>query len=308
MKRQLRAAALCLAACLLTGCSLPSGGREPASADVTPSDFPVTAAGVTLSAAPERIVALAPSLADIVAALSGDTRLCGVSTACLTAAPDGVTDVGDQYALNTARLTALDPDLVLTLTMTPELAAWQKAQGTPVAVLTAATELSGLHKQNADVAALLFGSGSADAAAALNDTIDDGLSAIASAIPTTEAPKKALYLPDDSGAAATGDTLWQPVLELLHLSNTAAAGTGWRPPETAEAPDIVLVADGGKAAAEKRFPSAVIVTVPEEIALRGGTGFLRAVRQLAETLYPERFAADSPLSSGDTSEIVTAGG
>ena len=300
MKLRIMIAAVCAALCLLTACAGQPASSAPGESSDTVPAFPATAAGATVTAAPMRVAVLAPCLADTLWALSAESRLCGAASACLTASPDGVTDVGDQYALDTDRLTALDLDLVLTLTMTPELAAWQKAQKVPVAVFDVPTDLDGLRRLNADVAVLIWGNGSDEYAEAADRAVEDGLAAVSEAIPHTDTPQTVLYLPDDSGAVATGDTLWQLAFDVLRINNAAASGTAWQQPEEMKAPDIVLTPVDGTEAAKKRFPSAAVVTAPEELALRGGAAFSRAVLQLAQTLYPDRFAGDA---SGDAAEI-----
>ena len=300
MKLRIMIAAVCAALCLLTACAGQPASSAPGESSDTVPAFPATAAGATVTAAPMRVAVLAPCLADTLWALSAESRLCGAASACLTASPDGVTDVGDQYALDTDRLTALDLDLVLTLTMTPELAAWQKAQKVPVAVFDVPTDLDGLRRLNADVAVLIWGNGSDEYAEAADRAVEDGLAAVSEAIPHPDTPQTVLYLPDDSGAVATGDTLWQLAFDVLRLNNAAASGTAWQQPEEMKAPDIVLTPADGTEAAKKRFPSAAVVTAPEELALRGGAAFSRAVLQLAQTLYPDRFAGDA---SGDAAEI-----
>lgn len=300
MKLRIMIAAVCAALCLLTACAGQPASSAPGESSDTVPAFPATAAGATVTAAPMRAAVLAPCLADTLWALSAESRLCGAASACLTASPDGVTDVGDQYALDTDRLTALDLDLVLTLTMTPELAAWQKAQKVPVAVFDVPTDLDGLRRLNADVAVLIWGNGSDEYAEAADRAVEDGLAAVSEAIPHTDTPQTVLYLPDDSGAVATGDTLWQLAFDVLRLNNAAASGTAWQQPEEMKAPDIVLTPADGTEAAKKRFSSAAVVTAPEELALRGGAAFSRAVLQLAQTLYPDRFGGDV---SGNAAEI-----
>ena len=300
MKLRIMIAAVCAALCLLTACAGQPASSAPGESSDTVPAFPATAAGATVTAAPMRVAVLAPCLADTLWALSAESRLCGAASACLTASPDGVTDVGDQYALDTDRLTELDLVLVLTLTMTPELAAWQKAQKVPVAVFDVPTDLDGLRRLNADVAVLIWGNGSDEYAEAADRAVEDGLAAVSEAIPHTDTPQTVLYLPDDSGAVATGDTLWQLAFDVLRLNNAAASGTAWQQPEEMKAPDIVLTPADGTEAAKKRFSSAAVVTAPEELALRGGAAFSRAVLQLAQTLYPDRFGGDV---SGNAAEI-----
>ncbi len=306
MKPQIMIAAVCAALCLLTACAGQPASSVPGDPSDTASAFPAAAAGATVTAAPMRVAALAPCLVDTLWALSAESRLCAAASACLAVSPDGVTDIGDQYALDTDRLTALNLDLVLTLTMTPELAAWQKAQKVPVAVFDAPADLDGLRRLNADVAVLIWGNGSGEYAETANRAVEDGLAAVSEAIPHTDTPKTVLYLPDDSGAVATGDTLWQLAFDVLRLDNAAASGTAWQQPEGMKAPDIVLTPADGTEAAKKRFPSAAVVTVPEEIALRGGAAFSHAVLQLAQTLYPDRFDGGAPESGMEMSETDSA--
>ena len=192
MKLRIMIAAVCAALCLLTACAGQPASSAPGESSDTVPAFPATAAGATVTAAPMRVAVLAPCLADTLWALSAESRLCGAASACLTASPDGVMDVGDQYALDTDRLTALDLDLVLTLTMTPELAAWQKAQKVPVAVFDVPTDLDGLRRLNADVAVLIWGNGSDEYAEAADRAVEDGLAAVSEAIPHTDTPQTVL--------------------------------------------------------------------------------------------------------------------
>lgn len=69
---------------------------------------------VTLEGTPKRIVSLSPALTEAVFSLGAGDRLVGVSTFCNR--PEEALDiekVGDAFTLNTEKLVALKPDLVL---------------------------------------------------------------------------------------------------------------------------------------------------------------------------------------------------
>jgi len=115
-------ALLLLAACAAPASSpSPSGSPPPASPSAEPSvaTFPLTLTddagrAVTLGAAPERIVSLAPSNTEIVCAVGACDRLVGVTD--FDDYPPEVADVDDvviQAQVDVERVVAAEPDLVL---------------------------------------------------------------------------------------------------------------------------------------------------------------------------------------------------
>jgi iron complex transport system substrate-binding protein len=105
-------AALALA---LTGC----GERtEPLAPDVSP--YPVSARGAgdrpaVLNSRPERVVALDPGAADLVAAVGAADRLVGVPSEVSAAVPEDATRVvGLSGQVDVGRAVELEPDLVVT--------------------------------------------------------------------------------------------------------------------------------------------------------------------------------------------------
>jgi iron complex transport system substrate-binding protein len=111
-----------LLALLLAACSAPAATPVPAStqpATPPPSAYPVTVtddAGteLTLDAAPERIVSLAPSSTEIVCALEACDRLVGVTD--FDDYPAEVADIDDvviNAQVDVERVVAAEPDLVI---------------------------------------------------------------------------------------------------------------------------------------------------------------------------------------------------
>ncbi len=115
--------ALLLAATLgLAGCAKADTAAEPATETPAAAAFPVTVtddAGreVTVEAAPERIVSLAPANTEIVYALGMLDKLVGVTT--YDDYPAEVADIakiGDFVTPNIEAITAAQPDLILATT------------------------------------------------------------------------------------------------------------------------------------------------------------------------------------------------
>ena len=64
---------------MLAGCS---DVRNMVSGGAVAGEFPVEVAGVTISARPQKVVVLSPSLADVVLALGYETQLTAVAQEC----------------------------------------------------------------------------------------------------------------------------------------------------------------------------------------------------------------------------------
>jgi iron complex transport system substrate-binding protein len=116
--------ALVPVALLLVGC-----GERSEPVGVLPQPYPVTVRGggdrtTTLEARPDRIVALDPGAAELVAALDGGKRLVGVPAGIRTAAkPDVVVSRTGQVDVDA--VVRLKPDLVVTTSAVDQLDAAQ---------------------------------------------------------------------------------------------------------------------------------------------------------------------------------------
>ncbi|MBQ8752078.1 MAG: ABC transporter substrate-binding protein [Clostridia bacterium] len=250
-------------------------------------EYPVTVVGVTFEHAPLRAVALTPALAEAVSELGYGEALCGVTDTCEALELEGVTELGDLYALNYDRLAALMPDLILTQSVPDTLATWAEKAGVPVLVLTPPTDADSLRAYYKDLAAVFGGKRSSEAAATtLYLAVTGSLQLLSGKVPVEGEAPKVLYLADASGAVATGDTVWQWLLDTLSAKNVAAAGVNWAAPADMETPDTVFCPAALTAQAKKVWPKADIVVLSKDAAYYSGHTLNTIAFELAEALYP----------------------
>jgi iron complex transport system substrate-binding protein len=192
-----------LLALLLAACSAPattpestaSGTPTPAaSASSPPAAFPVTVtddAGndLTLDAAPQRIVSLAPSSTEIVCALDACDRLVGVTD--FDDYPAEVADIEDvviNAQVDVERVVAAEPDLVIAAgnEITPSAVIAQiEDLDLPVLVLYPET----LDEVYADIEMVATILDAADAAAALVAAMQDRVDAVVEAVGDADRPR-----------------------------------------------------------------------------------------------------------------------
>ena len=108
MVKKLFAAVLCISLCLMCMAGCSNVGDLVSGTPV--GEFPVEINGVTISAKPQKVVVLSPSLADVVLALDCETQLLAGAQGCTQEALGKLqkVDAGDSSAIG-----ALNPDLVL---------------------------------------------------------------------------------------------------------------------------------------------------------------------------------------------------
>lgn len=223
------------AAILIMAVLLPAGCAKTAE-----TGYPATAGGVTLKAAPSRIVCLSAAATATVKQLAGETVLVGV---CDSSKTDGdIPRVGDSTAPDTEKIVALSCDLIISNDYLPVSAKQALAlSGIPVAFIPAPVlyeELSGYYT---DFATLLFGTVQApEKAENAMSAIDKDISFASQG--TTEPLEKALILPKD-GYVATPDTLMGHLLSSAGFENSATGYTDFTMSDeaiAAAAPDIIF--------------------------------------------------------------------
>ncbi len=264
--------------------------------------YPVTVAGVTVERAPLRAVALTPALAEAVSELGYGEALCGVTDTCEALELEGVTELGDLYALNYDRLAALMPDLILTQSVPDALATWAEKAGVPVLVLAPPTDADSLGAYYKDLAAVFGGKRLGEAVATtLYLAVTGSLQLLSGKVPVEGEAPKVLYLADASGAVATGDTVWQWLFDTLSAKNVAAAGVNWAAPTDMETPDTVFCPAELTAQAKKAWPKADIVILSKDAAYYSGHTLNTIAFELAEALYPEAME-DASADGSENSE------
>jgi iron complex transport system substrate-binding protein len=200
--------------------------------------FWIIASGILLSmsvqAAPQRLVSLAPNLTEIVVALGGTDRLIAVTPFCQ--APESIQRIPGGIQPEAETVLVLEPDLVLATSMTPEPTRRQLQD-------------LGLRVETIDAHSL------ADIRQAIERTADLLSAPRPATQPTARIPSgksAALLFGADTGYSAGCGTHAHEILEAAGLHNIAAEVSGpW--PQLGEEfllskdPDLLIVADYGRA-------------------------------------------------------------
>ena len=246
-------AMLLCAALLLTGCQ--SAGET--------ADFPVSVEGVVLETQPQRIVSLSPVLSAALMELNGLDVLAGVSDYC----HDKVPETGEIPAMGSAQTPDVQAiidsgaDTVLSVSaMSAGNISTLEAAGIRLIILPQPTSLAELAVLYTQVGTVLKGASTgAERGDNLSQNLTDRLSFLSGKIGEDNTASY-LYLPDLSGAAATGDTLESEVLGKLGLQNTASELAGYALSDEQLAgmdPDWLICDDGitAEALAASRYAS-----------------------------------------------------
>jgi len=275
----------------------------PESSVEEDAEYPVTVAGVTFERAPIRAVALTPALAEAVSELGYGEALCGVADTCEALELEGVTELGDLYALNYDRLAALMPDLILTQSVPDALAAWAEKAEVPVLVLAPPTDADSLGAYYKDLTAVFDGKSTGEAVATtLYLAVTGSLQLLSGKVPVEGEAPKVLYLADASGAVATGDTVWQWLFDTLSAKNVAAAGVNWVAPADMETPDTVLCPAALTTQAKKTWPKADVVILSKDAAYYSGHTLNTIAFEVADILYPAAMEDTSAGGSENSEE------
>lgn len=295
MLKKLTALILCaaLAFAALAGCR----GSNDISSGAGAQDYPVTIGNVTLKGEPAGAAVLSPNLADVILALGYEAQLKAKSADCtqsdLSVLPDVTADDAE-------KIKGLGADVVFTDAALTDAqnGAMQKA-GVTVLPIAPASDRKDLQRLYVEVGSALKGAVTGynkgkDISDGIFQTIDD----ITRVVPQGGNPVSAVYLYDDAGAAATGDTLQSRLIEAAGLTNSAAGGTGKKfamKDLLIADPQYVFCAKGVKAklaaSAEYKKLSAVktgrVYEMDPNLMLLQGEGMVDAVSFMAGTVYPE---------------------
>lgn len=205
MKNILKAIILCFVILCITftaGCQKP----EP-----VPTGFPVTAAGVTLDAKPQRVVCLTAGAVDAVKYFAGEDIIVGVcDNANLSS---DVMNVGTAANADADKIIGLSCDLVFTNEKLSEAASQKLAlAGVKVAILPVPVYYNELKQYYSNFANLLFGTINAES------KIAAAMTAVTAT--ATEAAPSALLIPY-TDTVATPDTVMGQLLSCAGYKNAA---------------------------------------------------------------------------------------
>ncbi len=227
---------LLLVAALLTGCAKKQS--EDLQSDEEPTGFPVTLSGGTVSARPDYVVTLSPSLTNALVDLGLSGRITGISNYCT--APDS----DRPYTYSYLRCgTAMEPDIdaifrsKATLVLTPAPLADHylvklQQHNIDTVVISSASSLAQVEANYRDLFRAMWGEEEgnrlADVAVA---EFEDQIQTIRDHVATAETGLSAAFVGPSLLQIATGDTLIGEVLDLLGLKNWGAEYTGFSFPE-----------------------------------------------------------------------------
>ena len=315
MNRTVRSAAtlvvaFSLAALPLVGCaSAPPVAEESASqapAEDAAAAFPVTVtddAGreVTIDSEPMRIVSLAPSNTEIVAALGLLDRLVGVTS--FDDYPPEVADIdviGDFAGPNLEAVAAAQPDLVLATTGVQADVIGQLEDLGATVVAVDPTDLAGLF---ASIEMVGAATGASEAALALTTSMRDDLATVTDAIGDAEPVTCFLEIAQDPLFTAGAGTLLDDLI-------TAAGGVnvvtepGWVAYSleqlVVDDPEVYLatlgsMSDPSDLASRPGYSELSAVTsgrvhvLDDNLVSRPGPRVVEGVRLIAAALHPEAF-------------------
>ncbi len=292
----------------LTGCTTAGPVAEETAADspVSQEAFPVTVtddAGrtVTVESEPQRIVSLAPSNTEIVAALGLLDRLVGVTS--FDDYPPEVTEidvVGDFVGPNLEAVAAAEADLVLATTGVQADVIVQLEELGAVVIAVDPANLEGLFASIEMVGSAL---GASDAADALVSSMRSDLDAITEAVGDAEPVPCFLEIAQDPLFTAGPGTLLDDLISAAGGRNVvtqegyvgysleqlvtddpavylATLGSMSDPADLASRPGYA-----GLAAVE----SGRVHVLEDNLVSRPGPRVVEGVRQIAEALHPDAF-------------------
>lgn len=299
MKRRRFAAGVIAALVILAaGCRPEEKGPESAV------DWPATAGGLTLSEAPQKVAVLSPSLAEIAADMGYADRLCGRAEECdQPAAVAALPSAGSMLLPDLDEVRSWVPDLVLTQSAPSEATrALLEQYRIPVAVVPSATTFDELREVYREVGVLFEGVVAGERRGdAQFEKLTAALAEVTGRVASEGAKKKtaAVYIADEYGHAATGDTVVDRILTAAGAVNIAAGGTDWTVDFSllAQTPEVIFcpsaLVDTVKAsealAASPAVQEGRVYGVDASAMERQGLRIAEAAESIARLLYPVAF-------------------
>lgn len=324
LKRVCAFMAIVLTLQLLASCT--AGQPQQGQSSLAPEEpvdinFPLDFDGVYIEAMPMRIVSLSPALTEIICELGYEDRLvCRTDYCDYPSSVSALPSVGTVLMLDTAAVSALEPDLIV-MQAPPTNEALTKLQqtGAPIVTLSRAYDLASTGELYAKIFKLMEGTvEGVDKGERYSTEFAERMANLKSAIERTvqameDAPEyTGAYIVDTYSIVSTPDTYEGKLLEVLGLANVASDGANWQFPHeklTAAKPYILLCASdievesladnkrlGGLGAVKKERAYAVNSVIFERQSPR----LADELERLAKEMYPDlvlSVASSEPESS-----------
>lgn len=278
-------------------------------------EYPVTAGGVTLEKAPQRIVCLTPSIYAALDAMGATAAVVGVGSG--VDAGGDLPRVGSAALPDVKAIAALSPDLVLTSGALDTADAQSLAlQEIPVAVIPAVQRYAELEGYYGQIGQLVSGqkTGAANAAGTAA-RVQEKVQAVADKVKGQPPVKACLLLGSKTAAGAEtfiGDLLALAggqnaagTLENYHFSDEALADAA---PEVIFCPStlVTTITAGSVFAGIPAVQSGRVYALEPYLLELPGDDLDQAVEAMARLLYPDLFPAEETGSSDGTNDAGTA--
>ena len=189
-------------------------------------EYPVKLANITISKAPDRVIVLSDSIADILVSCGFIKKIEGRSDECTQEEISGVKTVGSKLKPDLEKISALSPDVIFADSDMPkEQLTKLNESGFTVITFVPATSMSGISDLFGNVGAVMAGETTGreigeERAETLSVTMDD----LQRLIPESKVLVTACYLYDEKGTSLKDDTLQGKLFEYLNAVNVCKAG------------------------------------------------------------------------------------
>ncbi|MCI5656248.1 MAG: ABC transporter substrate-binding protein [Ruminococcus sp.] len=189
-------------------------------------EYPVKLANITISKAPDRVVVLSDSIADILVSCGFIKKIEGRSDECTQEEISGVKTVGSKLKPDLEKISALSPDVIFADSDMPkEQLTKLNESGFTVITFVPATSMSGISDLFGNVGAVMAGETTGreigeERAETLSVTMDD----LQRLIPESKVLVTACYLYDEKGTSLKDDTPSGKLFEYLNAVNVCKAG------------------------------------------------------------------------------------
>lgn len=189
-------------------------------------EYPVKLANITISKAPDRVIVLSDSIADILVSCGFIKKIEGRSDECTQEEISGVKTVGSKLKPDLEKISALSPDVIFADSDMPkEQLSKLNESGFTVITFVPATSMSGISDLFGNVGAVMAGETTGreigeERAETLSVTMDD----LQRLIPESKVLVTACYLYDEKGTSLKDDTPSGKLFEYLNAVNVCKAG------------------------------------------------------------------------------------
>lgn len=302
----------------ITAIVLAAGIAFSAAACGTSSagEYPVRLANITISSAPEKVVVLSDSIADILVSCGFIKKIEGRSDECTQEEISGVKSVGSKLSPDVDAILDIYPDIIFADSDMPKEQI-SKLRDTGITVITfvPATTMSGISDLFGNIGAVMAGETTGrkigeERAETLSVTMDD----LQRLIPESKVLVTACYLYDENGTALTDDTPAGKLFDYLNAVNVCKSGVNEEEAFAAlklADPQFIFCDVGVKEKLMKSDTfkdfSAVkndkIYELPSELLSRQGNSLVEALTKMMEVMYPSvSISPEDPTKSSESSK------